>query len=67
MTEFTGERFILGMGGAEIHHEHLHRYELAAILAGSAKVLDLGCGSGHGSMLHNADAEIQRLQGLLGG
>ena len=62
MTEFTGERFILGMGSAEIHHEHRHRYEFAAILAGGSDVLDLGCGSGYGSMLlAAAGANVQAI------
>ena len=47
---FTGERFIPGSGGPEIHLEHLHRYCTAASLV-DGMVLDLGCGAGYGSQL----------------
>lgn len=45
---YTGERFMPGCDGPEIHLEHLHRYALAAA-AVRGRVLDLGCGVGYGS------------------
>ncbi len=51
MAEWTGERFILGAGSPEVHHEHLHRYHLAGLFAAGRRVLDLGCGSGTGSAI----------------
>lgn len=49
--EFTGERFIPGKGGAQIHYEHLHRYLFAKNLVVNQIVLDLGCGNGYGSVI----------------
>ncbi len=51
MADWTGERFILGHGSPEVHHEHLHRYELAALFADGRDILDLGCGTGSGSAI----------------
>jgi 2-polyprenyl-3-methyl-5-hydroxy-6-metoxy-1,4-benzoquinol methylase len=51
MDDWTGERFVLGKGGAEIHHEHLHRYEFASGLVNGRHVLDLGCGTGTGAAM----------------
>lgn len=34
-----------------MHHEHLHRYELAALFAAGRDILDLGCGTGSGSAI----------------
>jgi len=59
MDDWTGERFVLGAGGAQIHHEHLHRYSLAANVVKGGSVLDLGCGSGVGSeMLARRGASV---------
>jgi SAM-dependent methyltransferase len=54
MINWSGERFILGKGSPEVHHEHLHRYELACLFANNRRVLDLGCGSGTGSAMLSA-------------
>jgi len=51
MLEFTGERFIPGAGSSDLHHLHLHRYRLAALLAGGRRVLDVGSGEGYGAAL----------------
>jgi len=48
---FTGERFIPGLGGCQIAYEHLHRYFFALRWAEGGKVLDLASGSGYGSAL----------------
>lgn len=48
--EFTGERFIPGMGAA-IAYEHWARYSLAASLVGARDVLDVGCGEGYGAAM----------------
>lgn len=59
MDDWTGERFVLGAGGAQIHHEHLHRYSLAANVVEGGSVLDLGCGTGVGSeMLARRGASV---------
>jgi SAM-dependent methyltransferase len=59
MTDWTGERFVLGAGGAQIHHEHLHRYSLASDLVEGRVVLDLGCGTGVGTaMLASRGASV---------
>lgn len=47
---FTGERFVPGVGG-EIETEHLHRYLLARELSAGRDVLDVACGEGYGSNL----------------
>lgn len=49
MTEFTGERVIPGQVNVDLWNEHYSRYAFAARYATSARVLDLGCGSGYGS------------------
>jgi SAM-dependent methyltransferase len=53
---FTGERFMPGYGGLEMHLEHLHRYYTAAPMA-AGRVLDLGCGVGYGSRLLSSRAD----------
>lgn len=47
---FTGERFVPGVGG-EIEAEHLHRYLLARELSAGRDVLDVACGEGYGASL----------------
>ncbi len=54
---WTGERFELGEGSPEVHHEHLHRYAVASRCVAGLKVLDLGCGSGEGSAALAATAD----------
>jgi SAM-dependent methyltransferase len=49
--EFTGERYIPGMGGARIAYEHLHRYLVAARWTQGRNVLDVATGSGYGAAL----------------
>ncbi|HEY9245662.1 MAG TPA: glycosyltransferase, partial [Candidatus Methanoperedens sp.] len=49
--EWTGERFIPWMEGAQIHYEHFHRYAFASQLVSGKYVLDLACGEGYGSSL----------------
>ena len=49
MLEWTGERFIPWMEGAQIHYEHIHRYAFASLFVKGKKVLDLACGEGYGS------------------
>ena len=48
--EFTGERFVPGVGG-EIVYEHVHRYAFARRHAAGKRVLDVACGEGYGSAL----------------
>jgi SAM-dependent methyltransferase len=48
--EFTGERFVPGVGG-EIVYEHVHRYAFARRYAAGKRVLDVACGEGYGSAL----------------
>ena len=48
--EFTGERFVPGVGG-EIVYEHVHRYAIARRYAAGKRVLDAACGEGYGSAL----------------
>jgi SAM-dependent methyltransferase len=48
--DFTGERFVPGVGG-EIVYEHVHRYAFARRYAGGRRVLDVACGEGYGSAL----------------
>ena len=50
--EFTGERLVPGVEGLEdLYTEHVSRYMLAAALARSKRVLDVGCGCGYGTHL----------------
>jgi len=55
--EFTGERFIPWMEGAQIHYEHLHRYAFASQFVKGKKVLDLASGEGYGSSLLSKEAD----------
>lgn len=55
--EFTGERFIPWMEGAQIHYEHLHRYAFASQFVKGKKVLDLASGEGYGSYLLSKEAD----------
>jgi methylase of polypeptide subunit release factors len=48
--DFTGERFVPGVS-AEIEHEHLHRYLLAAAHVKNRIVLDIASGEGYGSYM----------------
>src|SRR4051794_7033411 len=48
--EFTGERYTPAVG-AEIAHEHLHRYLLALRWCSGRRVVDVACGEGYGSSL----------------
>jgi len=57
MLEWTGERFLPWIDGAQIHYEHLHRYAFAAQFVNSKKVLDLACGEGYGTYLLAEKAE----------
>ena len=56
MLEWTGERFIPWMAGAQIHYEHLHRYAFAAQFVRGKRVLDLACGEGYGSNILSKEA-----------
>ncbi len=49
--EYTGERFIPGKGGAQIHYEHFHRYGFARTMVRGKKVLDIGSSEGYGAAL----------------
>src|SRR5438132_326887 len=51
MLEWTGERYVPWMEGAEIGYEHLHRYAFAAQFVRNKRVLDLASGEGYGSNL----------------
>src|SRR5512141_721195 len=53
--KFTGERFVPDMRG-EIWLEHWHRYHFAALVARSARVLDVASGEGYGTALLAAAA-----------
>ncbi len=48
--DFTGERYVPSLTG-QIRYEHLHRYAIAARIAGGRRVLDIACGEGYGSAL----------------
>jgi len=48
--EFTGERFVPGLGG-EIKHTHVHRYALAQEFVEGKCVLDIASGEGYGAAL----------------
>ncbi|MEE2906875.1 MAG: class I SAM-dependent methyltransferase [Planctomycetota bacterium] len=45
--DFTGERFIPGVGG-QIEVEHVHRYLFARQFTAGRDVLDIACGEGYG-------------------
>ena len=49
--EFTGERYVPGMGGAQMAYEHLHRYLFAMRWARDRSVLDVASGAGYGAGL----------------
>jgi GT2 family glycosyltransferase/ubiquinone/menaquinone biosynthesis C-methylase UbiE len=51
MLEWTGERYVPWMQGAEIGYEHLHRYAFATQFVRNKRVLDLASGEGYGSNL----------------
>lgn len=55
--EWTGERFVPWVEGAQIHYEHIHRYTFVSQFAKGKKVLDLACGEGYGSKLLSNVAE----------
>ena len=57
MLEWTGERFLPWIEGAQIHYEHLHRYAFAAQFVKGRKVLDLACGEGYGSYMMAQEAD----------
>jgi len=57
MIEWTGERFLPWIEGAQIHYEHLHRYAFAAHLVKCKKVLDIACGEGYGTYMLAREAE----------
>jgi len=57
MLQWTGERFLPWMEGAQIHYEHLHRYAFATHFVKGKKVLDLGCGEGYGTCMLAKEAE----------
>jgi SAM-dependent methyltransferase len=50
-SDFTGERFVPGQGGAQIAYEHLHRYNFALRWAAERDVLDVAAGIGYGAAL----------------
>jgi O-antigen biosynthesis protein len=53
--DFTGERFVPGLGGG-IEAEHVHRYAAVTELVRGKHVLDIACGEGYGSYLLAAAA-----------
>lgn len=55
--EFTGERYIPGVGGS-IALEHEHRYRMCIDAVNGKKVLDIACGEGFGSALLSKSAEF---------
>ncbi|MBM7322291.1 class I SAM-dependent methyltransferase [Agrobacterium pusense] len=55
--EFTGERYIPGVGGS-IALEHEHRYRMCIDAVKGKKVLDIACGEGFGSALLSKSAEF---------
>ena len=50
MIEFTGERVVPGQVDADLWAEHLSRYALAARWSAGSRVLDIGCGTGYGTV-----------------
>ena len=57
VLEYTGERFLPWIKGAQPHYEHLHRYAFAAHFVKGKKVLDLACGEGYGTHMLAGEAE----------
>jgi len=57
MLEWTGERCLPWIEGAQIRYEHLHRYALAARLVKDKTVLDLACGEGYGPYMLSKEAK----------
>lgn len=57
MLDWTGERFLPWIEGAQIHYEHLHRYAFAANFVSGKRVLDLACGEGYGTSMLAKQAE----------
>jgi glycosyltransferase involved in cell wall biosynthesis len=55
--EWTGERFLPWIEGAQVYYEHLHRYALAAHLVRGKKVLDLASGEGYGANMLAREAQ----------
>jgi ubiquinone/menaquinone biosynthesis C-methylase UbiE len=51
--KFTGERYLFSQIDDQISVEHKHRYQLASLFTSDKKTLDLGCGSGYGSVYLN--------------
>jgi SAM-dependent methyltransferase len=49
-SEFTGERVIPQQVDPNLWNEHIARYAFAARLSRGRRVLDLGCGTGYGSL-----------------
>ncbi len=54
--DFTGERYIPGLGGS-IALEHEHRYRFCLDLVQGRRVLDIACGEGFGSAMMAERAE----------
>ncbi len=50
MPEFTGERVIPGQVDADLYNEHFARYAFAARFTQGKRVLDIGCGTGYGTL-----------------
>ena len=50
MSEFTGERVVAGQVEPDLWNEHVARYAFASRLAAHKRVLDVGCGTGYGSL-----------------
>lgn len=48
--EFTGERYLHSEIDDQISVEHKHRYQFASMFTLNKATLDLGCGSGYGSL-----------------
>ncbi len=57
VLEWTGERFLPWIEGAQPHYEHLHRYAFATHFVKGKKVLDLACGEGYGTYMLAREAE----------
>lgn len=55
--DLTVERFEYNQELDQISVEHMHRYAFAAQFSSGLRVLDVGCGSGYGSVLMNNAAE----------